>query len=149
MTDRYELERFVDAQDRPDAFGRIYDQALKELRAGHRAGHWMWFIFPQIEGPGTSTTSRKFAVSSFAGARAYMDHSVLGPRLVESTVALNDLRGHDATRVLGTTDAMKLRSSMTLFSLAASDGEPFRAALEKYFEGRPDRRTLEILESEG
>jgi len=149
LSDPYELERFVDAQDQPGTSGRVFDRALDELCAGEKRSHWMWFVFPQVEGLGASVTSRRFAIGSLGEARAYLDHPVLGPRLVEATAALNDLQGDDAVNVLGVTDAIKLRSSLTLFSQVASGGEPFEAALEKYFGGSPDQMTLEILESKG
>jgi uncharacterized protein (DUF1810 family) len=138
------LARFVEAQDERGT----YPRALGELRDGHKTGHWMWFVFPQIAGLGRSETSRRFAIRSLAEARAFLRHPVLGPRLLEATHALLELPGSDPARVLGSTDSAKLRSSMTLFAEAAGanrDGDTFRKCLKKFFDGRPDRRTLRIL----
>ena len=115
MDDPYDLERFVAAQD---AAG-TYDRAVAELRRGRKQSHWMWFVFPQIAGLGHSPTSRHFAISSLAEARAYLAHPVLGPRLTECTRILQQATEHDAARVFGGLDAQKLRSSMTLFARAA------------------------------
>ncbi|WP_448627629.1 DUF1810 domain-containing protein [Geodermatophilus sp. URMC 64] len=132
-----DLERFLDAQDR----GGTYEQALAELRAGRKHGHWIWFVFPQVAGLGRSTASQYYAISGLDEARAYLAHPVLGPRLVECARALLDLPGSDAVAVLGSVDAQKLRSSMTLF--AAADGDPvFAQVLDKYFGGTPDELTL-------
>jgi uncharacterized protein (DUF1810 family) len=134
-----DLSRFVDAQD-----GGTYDQALRELRAGRKQGHWIWFVFPQIAGLGRSPTSQHYALSGLDEARAYLAHPVLGPRLVEAAQALLDLPGDDAVAVLGAIDAVKLRSSMTLFSRAG--GHPvFAAVLTKYFAGQADDATLSRL----
>ena len=118
----YDLERFVAAQD---ARG-TYASALAELRSGRKTGHWMWFVFPQIAGLGLSETSRRYAISSLDEARAYLAHPVLGPRLEESARALLELDGRTATEILGPVDAMKLRSSMTLFARAAPEEPLFR-----------------------
>jgi uncharacterized protein (DUF1810 family) len=132
----YDLERFVAAQD---ARG-TYVAALAELRAGRKSGHWMWFVFPQIAGLGLSETSRRYAISSLDEARAYVAHPVLGPRLEESARALLELDGRTATGILGPVDAMKLRSSMTLFARAAPEQPLFREVLDRYFDG-PDGAT--------
>jgi uncharacterized protein (DUF1810 family) len=141
MTDPYRLRRFVEAQDSADS----YDQALSELRAGCKTGHWMWFIFPQIAGLGHSSMARTYAISSIDEARAYLDHPVLGPRLLESTRALVEVTGRSADQILGKIDAMKLRSSMTLFARAAADETLFRDVLDRYFGGRPDEATEQRL----
>ena len=114
MDDRYDLERFVTAQNA----GGTYDRAVDELRAGFKSGHWMWFVFPQIAGLGQSPTSRQFAISSAAEAVAYLEHPVLGPRLRECSRILTGLKGRSADQIFGSIDAMKLRSSMTLFHRA-------------------------------
>ena len=132
----YDLERFVRAQD---ARG-TYAAALAELRAGRKTGHWMWFVFPQIAGLGRSETSRRYAISSLDEARAYLAHPVLGARLEESARALLELDGKAATEILGPVDAMKLRSSLTLFARAAPEQLLFRDVLDRYFDG-PDGAT--------
>jgi uncharacterized protein (DUF1810 family) len=138
MDDPYQLERFVVAQD----FNETYEQAVSELRAGRKMGHWIWFIFPQIAGLGHSSMSRKFAISSLAEAQAYLRHSMLGSRLIRCTQILIDINGKSATDIFGSTDAMKLRSSMTLFMNAAPTEPIFREVLAKYFRGSPDHSTL-------
>lgn len=137
----FDLERFVDAQDS----GGTYDAALSELRAGHKQGHWMWFVFPQIAGLGSSPMAQHYAISSLEEARAYVDHPVLGPRLRECCAALLDLPESDPVRVLGHIDALKLRSSMTLFDRAAPEEPVFGQVLEKYYAGEPDDATLSRL----
>ena len=137
MPDPYGLQRFVDAQDS----GGTYDVALAELRHGAKRGHWMWFVFPQISGLGRSPTARHYAISSLGEARAYLAHPVLGPRLRECCEALLTVSGRGADEILGGIDAMKLRSSMTLF-LRADPTEPlFQRVLERFFAGRADERT--------
>jgi uncharacterized protein (DUF1810 family) len=133
-----DLDRFVAAQDG----GGTYDAALRELRAGRKTSHWMWFVFPQVAGLGRSPTARHYAVSGLAEARAYLAHPVLGPRLVAAARALTGLSSTDPVAVLGPVDAQKLRSSMTLFA-RADPGEPvFRAVLEQFFGGAEDDATL-------
>ncbi len=132
-----DLERFVRAQD-----GGVYDGALRELRAGAKRGHWMWFVFPQVAGLGRSSTAQHYALSGLAEARAYLAHPVLGPRLVECAQALLELSGRDPVRVLGSVDALKLRSSMTLFEAAAPDERVFGEVLERYYDGERDGATL-------
>jgi uncharacterized protein (DUF1810 family) len=132
-----DLQRFVDAQDAADT----YAGALRELRAGYKRGHWMWFVFPQIAGLGRSTTAQHFAISDLAEAVAYLAHPVLGPRLTECTQALTELPDTDAVKVLGSIDAQKLRSSMTLFALANPDAVVFREVLDQYFAGEGDEAT--------
>ena len=139
----HDLTRFVAAQDS----GGTYDAALAELRAGRKRGHWMWFVFPQIAGLGMSPTSQMYGITGLEEARAYLDHPVLGPRLFACVEALLDLDGHDPVAVLGDIDAVKLRSSMTLFALAAGESgdEPFREVLDRYFSGLEDHRTVRLV----
>jgi uncharacterized protein (DUF1810 family) len=145
VDDRYDLERFVAAQDSAGT----YAKATAELRRGRKTGHWIWFVFPQIAGLGQSQTSRKYAISSLAEARAYLRHPVLGPRLKESARILADSDSGSAAQLLGGLDAQKLRSSMTLFS-RADPGEPlFGQVLSRYFDGRADAATDQILEGQG
>jgi uncharacterized protein (DUF1810 family) len=135
--DPYDLERFVAAQDAGGTYGR----AVTELRAGRKATHWMWFVFPQIAGLGYSPVSRAYAISSLDEARAYLAHPVLGPRLTECAAILTEVPGRTAEQVFGEVDAMKLCSSMTLFSRAAPGEPAFRRVLDQYFGGVPDPAT--------
>jgi uncharacterized protein (DUF1810 family) len=141
MDDPFDLQRFVDAQDEM----RTYDTALAELRAGRKRGHWMWFVLPQLAGLGRSSTAEHFGIHGAAEARAYLAHPVVGPRLRESAQALADLDGHDPVAVLGPVDALKLRSSMTLFAHLAPDETAFRAVLDRYYDGAEDPATLSLL----
>lgn len=141
MADTYDLERFVAAQD---ASG-TYRRAVEELRAGFKSSHWMWFVFPQIAGLGQSPVSRQFAISSIAEATAYLQHPVLGPRLHECAEILAGLKGRSADQIFGSIDAMKLRSSMTLFHRAAPDDPLFGRVLTRYFDGLPDHATDALL----
>ena len=136
-----DLERFVDAQ------AGTYEQALAELRAGRKTSHWMWWVFPQVAGLGTSGTSQAYAVRDLAEARAYLQHDVLGPRLLECCRALLALEDVPAERVLGSVDAMKLRSSMTLFAAADPDEPVFTEVLDRFYDGERDERTVRLLES--
>jgi uncharacterized protein (DUF1810 family) len=143
-SDPWHLERFAAAQDRHGT----YDRALAELRAGAKTSHWMWFVFPQVAGLGSSAMAREYAISSIGEARAYLAHPVLGPRLRECARAVADTRGSSARRIFGPVDAMKLRSSMTLFAAAApagDDGAVFRAVLDEFFGGVPDEATVTRL----
>lgn len=134
MADRFNLKRFVDAQD------RIYPRVLAELRAGRKQSHWMWYVFPQIAGLGLSAMSQTYAIASLDEAQAYLAHPVLGARLRECTGCVVDAKASSAEAIFGAVDAQKLFSSMTLFARA---GEPLcRAALDRYFEGREDEATL-------
>ena len=136
----FDLERFVRAQDD----GGTYEAALAELRAGRKRGHWMWFVFPQVAGLGSSSVARHFAIRGLDEAGAYLAHPVLGPRLVEAAGVLAGLPGDDPVAVLGPVDALKLRSSMTLFARAG--GEPvFAEVLGKYYAGAEDEATLSRL----
>ena len=137
--DLFSLQRFVDAQK------NIYSAVCSELQSGMKRSHWMWFIFPQIAGLGSSPTAQHFAISSLDEAKAYLRHPVLGPRLIESTDLVNQISGRSIHDIFGDPDDMKFRSSMTLFAKAASDNTAFRQALQKYFGGRDDNRTLELL----
>ena len=141
MDDPYRLERFVQAQDT----GGTFQRAVAELRAGRKVTHWMWFVFPQVEGLGLSAMSQRYAISGLAEARAYLQHPVLGARLVECATVLAATDGKSAAEILGAVDAMKLRSSMTLFAAAAPDQPAFSAVLTKYFGGSPDEATLARL----
>jgi uncharacterized protein (DUF1810 family) len=136
-----DLARFVDAQDA----GGTYDAALRELRAGRKSSHWMWFVFPQVEGLGRSATARHFGVRGLTEARAYVAHPVLGPRLVEAARALVEQPSDDPVAVLGSIDAMKLRSSMTLFAAADPDQPVYGQVLARFFGGEPDEATLARL----
>ena len=135
MTDPYDLQRFVAAQR------DSYDAAVAELRGGRKTSHWMWFVFPQIAGLGRSPTARMYAITSVAEARAYLAHPVLGPRLLECASILTALPGRTAEQVFGGIDAMKLRSSMTLFLHADPGEQVFRQVLEQYFGGTADPAT--------
>jgi uncharacterized protein (DUF1810 family) len=135
--DPFDLRRFVTAQDS----GGTYERAVTELRAGRKASHWMWFVFPQIAGLGYSPTARVYAITSLDEAMAYLSHPVLGPRLTECAAILTGLPGRTAEQVFGEVDALKLRSSMTLFMHAAPDEALFRQVLEQYFDGIPDSAT--------
>ena len=141
MDDAPGLQRFVDAQDA----GGTYTAAVAELRSGRKRSHWMWFVFPQVAGLGRSSTARHYALSGLADARAYLDHPVLGPRLRESAAVLTGLDERDPVRVLGPVDAVKLRSSMTLFARAAPDERVFTDVLAHFFDGVPDEATLRLL----
>lgn len=136
MEDPYNLGRFVAAQQ-----GGVYDAALGELRRGSKVGHWMWFIFPQVAGLGLSAMSQRYAITSLDEARAYLAHPVLGPRLRECTQAMAETAGRSAAQILGDIDAIKLRSSLTLFHRADPDEPVFAAALQRYFDGQPDEAT--------
>jgi uncharacterized protein (DUF1810 family) len=138
--DSYRLERFVKAQD------GVHTQALNELRAGRKASHWMWFVFPQLAGLGSSSMSQRYAIGSLAEARAYLDHPVLGPRLVDCARAVLSHPDRTAREIMGSPDDAKLRSSMTLFALAAAGSEPvFQQVLDAFFAGERDPRTVDLL----
>lgn len=138
MDDPYKLKRFLDAQNRSGT----YETVVSELRRGQKMGHWMWFIFPQVTGLGRSHMAQEFAISSVAEAQAYLRHPVLGPRLRECAQILLGIDGKSAREILGGIDAVKLRSSMTLF-MSAEPAEPvFREVLAKFFDGSPDQETI-------
>lgn len=140
VADPYNLQRFVDAQ------AGVYTDAARELRRGRKQTHWMWFVFPQLSGLGRSGLADRYGISSVDEARAYLAHPVLGPRLRECARLLSELPGPQPIQlILGPIDALKLRSSMTLF-LQASPGDPdFQAVLDRYYGGRPDELTLGML----
>ena len=131
----YDLDRFVEAQ------AHIYEGVLAELRRGHKTGHWIWYIFPQIAGLGHSAMSQHYAISSLGEARAYLAHPVLGARLRECAGFVLAVMGRTAEEIFGATDAMKLRSSMSLFHRAAPDEPVFAAVLERYYGGVADEAT--------
>ena len=137
--DSFDLQRFVAAQA-----GGVHEQALAELRAGRKTGHWMWFVFPQVAGLGSSPTSQRYAVGSLAEARAYLDHPVLGPRLRECARVVADFGG-TPEELLGGIDAAKLRSSMTLFEAAAPERLVFAEVLERHFAGSRCEHTLDFV----
>ena len=138
MSRDHDLQRFVEAQ------ADSYDAALAELRRGAKRSHWIWYIFPQVAGLGSSAMSQRYAIHSTDEARAYLDHPILGARLRECLSALASLPPTTAEAVFGTIDAAKLRSSLTLF-VAAGGGAPFEAALQRWFAGQPDEATLQRL----
>ena len=135
----YDLQRFVEAQ------APVYEQVSAELRSGRKRTHWIWFVFPQIEGLGKSATAQHFAIASLEEARAYMAHPVLGPRLRECTQWVNETQGRSIEQIFGHPDNLKFRSSMTLFAHATEDNGVFLQALSKYFGGEFDPLTLERL----
>ncbi len=141
MDNERSLHRFVSAQDSDGA----YRHAIAELRSGRKTSHWMWFVFPQIAGLGRSEMAERYAISSIQEARAYVAHPTLGPRLRECMVALLETEHRTSQEVLGEIDAMKLRSSMTLFSIAAPNEPLFRQILDRYFAGAADEATLKLL----
>ena len=134
-----DLTRFVDAQR------DTYDQALAELSGGRKRTHWMWWVFPQLDGLGVSATSRRYAIKSEAEARDYLEHPVLGPRLIESVESVLAIEGRTAHDIFGSPDDMKLRSCVTLFAQVAGPGSVFHRLLDDYFDGKPDDRTLRLL----
>jgi len=138
--DPFDLGRFISAQD------EIYDRVLAELRSGQKRSHWMWFIFPQIEGLGYSSTTQYYAIKSLAEAREYLKHPVLGTRLMECTDAVLAVEGRSVSDIFGYPDDLKLKSSMTLFAYVAEPDSVFVRVLEKYFQGERDVRTLQIVE---
>jgi uncharacterized protein (DUF1810 family) len=135
----HDLERFVSAQE------GVMDGVRAELRRGRKASHWMWFVFPQVAGLGSSSTAQRYAISGLDEARAYLAHPVLGPRLVECAALAAAVERGSAQQVFGYPDDLKLRSSMTLFARAAPDEPVFGAVLDRYFDGEPDPRTLQLL----
>jgi uncharacterized protein (DUF1810 family) len=138
MTDTFDLQRFLDAQS------SVYPRVLDELRRGRKQSHWMWFIFPQFAGLGHSAMAQRFAISSRDEAVAYLGHGVLGSRLKECTALVNTVEGRTILEILGTPDDLKFHSSMTLFN-AVSSGPEFAAAIAKFYGGKWDQRTLDML----
>jgi len=141
MRDPYDLQRFVDAQE------RIYDRAVSELSQGRKRSHWMWFIFPQVQGLGFSAMAQRYAISSREEGIAYLAHGVLGSRLVECTELVLAVQNRSIYEIFGSPDDMKFRSSMTLFG-AVSDNPVFARAIAKYFPAGADAATLQILARE-
>lgn len=139
--DPHDLQRFVAAQNE----GGTYERALAELRAGRKASHWMWFVFPQLAGLGESAMSRVYALGSLAAAEAYLAHPLLGPRLRECALAITEQDDRSAREILGDVDAVKLRSSMTLFARAAPEEPLFQRVLDRFYEGRRDPETERLL----
>lgn len=137
--DPYNLQRFIDAQQ------RVYDQVRAELRSGQKSSHWMWFIFPQIKGLGTSTTAQKYAISGSGEAKGYLEHPLLGLRLRECTQLVNDIAGRSIEDIFGYPDHLKFHSSMSLFAHVQPGDKLFAAALKKYFKGEFDRNTIAQL----
>jgi uncharacterized protein (DUF1810 family) len=142
-TDPFNLARFVEAQTED------YARALAEVRSGHKRSHWMWYIFPQIEGLGFSSMSRRYSIKSLDEARAYLDHPVLGPRLVECAEAALGVEGRSAHDIFGSPDDLKLRSCATLFASVTPADSVFARLLDRFFEGNPDGKTLRQLETAG
>lgn len=139
MADAYNLHRFLTAQ------ASTYNTVLAELRAGRKSSHWVWFIFPQIAGLGHSDMAQQFAIASLDEAKAYLEHPVLGQRLRECTQLVLNVEGRSAEEIFGYPDYLKFRSCMTLFLTAATDSTIFNDTLLKYFDGKPDQMTLDIL----
>jgi uncharacterized protein (DUF1810 family) len=137
--DPFDLARFTTAQE------GVYDGALAEIRAGDKRSHWMWFIFPQIDGLGSSSTAKHYAIKSAEEARQYLSHPVLGPRLRECAEAVLAVEGRTASEIFSSPDDLKLKSSMTLFEVVAEEDAVFGRVLDKYYHGQPDSRTLKIL----
>jgi uncharacterized protein (DUF1810 family) len=139
MSDLFNLRRFVDAQN------PLFEQVQAELEAGSKQGHWMWFVFPQVKGLGHSELANFYGIGSRQEAEAYLQHPILGPRLRECTELVNRVEGRSIDAILGYPDNLKFRSSMTLFSLVSPEDQVFRQALEKYFSGEMDPRTVDLL----
>jgi uncharacterized protein (DUF1810 family) len=137
--DPHDLERFVEAQ-RDE-----YDVALAEVRRGRKQSHWMWYVFPQLDGLGSSSAARWYAIRSLAEAEAYLRHPLLGPRLTAIAEATLAVEGRSAREIFGAPDDLKLRSSATLFARVSPDGSVFHRLLDRYFDGTPDGRTLALL----
>ena len=137
--DPHNLGRFVQAQEDD------YEQALCEISSGRKRSHWMWYIFPQFEGLGVSSTSKRYSIKSVAEAKAYLSHPVLGPRLVQCAEAALRVEGLSALEIFGSPDDMKLRSCATLFACVSPAGSVFHRLIDKYFQGRSDGKTLRLL----
>jgi uncharacterized protein (DUF1810 family) len=135
----YDLHRFIEAQN------GIYEQALAELKAGRKRSHWMWFVFPQIAGLGSSAMAEKYAIRSAEEAAAYLADPILGSRLIRCVEAVLSIHGRTAHDIFGSPDDLKLCSSMTLFAAVSDHGSPFHKVIERFYQGRFDERTIEIL----
>jgi uncharacterized protein (DUF1810 family) len=141
MTDNNELIRFLDAQN------QVYLKALSEIKNGKKETHWMWYIFPQIKGLGSSETAKYYAIKDLEEATAYLEHPILGKHLIEITEEVLNLNGKTATQIFGTPDDMKLRSCMTLFANVNNANPIFQKVTDRYFNGLPDDRTLQLINS--
>jgi uncharacterized protein (DUF1810 family) len=139
MNSESSLNRFIEAQD------KIYAQVVKELQRGRKTSHWMWFIFPQIDGLGLSSTAKYYSIKNIEEAKEYLAHPVLGKRLIECANLVLQVNDKTANDIFGYPDDMKLRSSMTLFNLVAPEQNYFSEVLERYFAGNPDQRTLSLI----
>jgi uncharacterized protein (DUF1810 family) len=139
MDDPFQLQRFVEAQD------PVYERVTRELRAGRKSTHWMWYVFPQLRGLGWSRTAHVYGIDSIAEARAYLSHPVLGPRLAHCVHLVLDVEGRTAEQIFGFPDCVKFRSCLTLFAAAAQDAHVFTDALARYYGGEQDPPTLERL----
>lgn len=137
--DPHDLERFVEAQQ------GVYEKALAEITRGDKRSHWMWFIFPQLQGLGRSSTAQFYAIKNLKEAQAYLDHPILGPRLLQCAEAALQVEGRTAKQIFGSIDAMKLRSCATLFAQVAPEGSVFQRLLAKYYDGQSDIATLRLL----
>ena len=142
QTDPYDLNRFVSAQE------GSYQQALSELKRGRKQSHWMWYVFPQLDGLGSSPTAKFYSIKSEDEARAYLEHPVLGPRLAECAEAILAIDGESATAILGSPDDLKLKSCATLFARVSAPGSVFERILDKFYAGERDAATLRLLTSE-
>jgi uncharacterized protein (DUF1810 family) len=139
MDDPYDLRRFVQAQ------AKDYAQALSEIRSGRKRSHWIWYIFPQIDGLAFSATSKHYAIKSIGEAQAYLAHPMLGPRLIECAEAALGIEGRSATEIFGSPDDLKLKSCATLFAAVSPEGSVFDRLLEKYYRNKRDGKTLRLL----
>ena len=139
--DPFDLDRFISAQE------RVYDRVLTELRSGQKRSHWMWFFFPQIDGLGHSSTTKHYSIKTMEEARQYLNHSILGTRLLECAEAVLVTEGRSISEIFGYPDDLKLKSSMTLFAAVADPGSVFDRVLDKYFGGQRDKRTLQLIEN--
>lgn len=142
LNDPFDLDRFIRAQE------RIYPRVLEELRRGRKESHWMWFVFPQLEGLGRSATAKRYAIKGLEEATAFLNHPVLGQRLLQCAETLLNIRGKSAAAIFGSPDDWKLRSCMTLFATISQADSVFSRVLAGYFNGHPDQRTMEILQAE-
>ena len=140
MNGLYDIERFIDAQN------DIYSSVIAELKAGRKQGHWMWYVFPQIKGLGSSAMANRYAISSMKEAEYYANHPILGARLRECTQYVIDIENGEIRDIFGYPDDLKFRSCMTLFERADKKREVYEKALNKYFDGQPDKSTLDILD---
>jgi uncharacterized protein (DUF1810 family) len=140
-SDHYDLNRFTSAQV------GVSDKALTEIRRGRKETHWMWFVFPQLVGLGSSAMATRYGISSIEEAKAYLDHPILGPRLIECTQAVVDLDNLSAREIFGTPDDIKLRSCATLFAQVSPAGSVFHQTLDKYYMSEPDPKTMSLLAS--